>query len=65
MGLAKAGWGDEIAAAFAAEGLPVALPDGLTFESLKPLMKGDKKREGASVVFALPCGWGDVRAVKI
>ncbi len=65
LGLAKAGWGDEIAAAFAAEGLPVALPDGLTFESLKPLMKGDKKREGASVVFALPCGWGDVRAVKI
>jgi hypothetical protein len=28
-------------------------------------MRGDKKREGDFVVFALPCGWGDVRGVKI
>ena len=42
----------------------MTLPEGLTFEGLKPLMKGDKKREGNTVVFALPCGWGDVRGVR-
>ena len=65
LGHAKAGWADELAARFASAALPVALPDGLTFDSLAPLMAGDKKREGASVVFALPCGWGDVRAVRV
>ena len=34
-------------------------------EKLVPLMKGDKKRAGSVVTFALPCGWGDVRAVPI
>lgn len=65
LGLAPAQWPDEFAARFAAAGLPVELPDGLDFDSLVPLMRGDKKREGGSVVFALPCGWGDVRGVKI
>jgi 3-dehydroquinate synthetase len=65
LGLAPASWPDGFAARFAAAGLPTALPDGLTFEALVPLMRGDKKREGDSVVFALPCGWGDVRGVKI
>ena len=65
LGLAAAGWADEVAARFAAAGLPTALPEGVTFDSLKPLMSGDKKREGDTVVFALPCGWGDVRAVRI
>ena len=64
LGLAPATWPEEIAARFAAAHLPTTLPDGLTFENLKPLMKGDKKREGDAVVFALPCGWGDVRLVK-
>ncbi len=64
LGLASEAWADEIAARFSAAHLPTGLPDGLTFESLKPLMKGDKKREGDSVVFALPCGWGDVRLTK-
>lgn len=65
LGLANAGWADEIAARFKEAGLPVELPDGLTFDSLMPIMKGDKKREGDTVTFALPCAWGDVRAVKI
>ena len=64
-GLAQPGFAAELAARFAAAGLPTELPDGMTFESLKPIMAGDKKREGKSVVFALPCGWGDVRAVRI
>ncbi len=65
LGLAAEGWADEIAARFREAALPTALPEGMTFDSLKPLMKGDKKREGDSVVFALPCAWGDVRGVKI
>lgn len=65
LGLAKPGWADELAERFALACLPTALPDGLSFESLKPLMSGDKKREAGGVVFALPCGWGDVRAVKL
>ena len=65
LGLAKEGWADEIAARFASAGLPTALPEGMTFDGLKPLMKGDKKREGHSVVFALPCGWGDVRLERL
>ena len=65
LGHAPAGWADELAARFASAALPVSLPDGLTFDSLAPLMAGDKKREGASVVFALPCGWGSVKAVRV
>ncbi len=64
-GLATKEFAAELAARFAAAGLPTELPDGLTLEKLQPIMAGDKKREGKSVVFALPCGWGDVRAVKI
>ena len=64
-GLTAPSWPDELAARFASAGLPTALPDGLTFDKLVPLMRGDKKRAGATVVFALPCGWGDVRGVPI
>ena len=65
LGLAKPGWADELKARFAAAGLPTELPEGMAFDDLKPLMKGDKKREGSTVVFALPCGWGDVRVQTI
>ncbi len=64
-GLAPAGWPEEFADAFAAAGLPTELPGGMDVNELIPLMRGDKKREGCVVVFALPCGWGDVRAEKI
>ena len=64
LGLAGSGWADELAARFASANLPTSLPDGLTFDGLRPIMKGDKKREADAVVFALPCGWGDVRAVR-
>ena len=64
-GLAPAAWPDELEARFASAGLPTALPDGLSFGGLVPLMRGDKKRAGGTVVFALPCGWGDVRGVPI
>lgn len=64
-GLAPASWPEEFAARFAAAGLPTSLPDGISLDVLVPLMRGDKKREGGVVTFALPCGWGDVRGVKI
>ena len=64
-GLAPASWPEEFAARFAAANLPTSLPAGLSLDELVPLMRGDKKREGGAVTFALPCGWGDVRGVKI
>ncbi len=64
-GLASASWPEEFAARFAAAGLPTSLPDGISLDVLVPLMRGDKKREGGVVTFALPCGWGDVRGIKI
>lgn len=63
--LANEAWPDELAARFAAAGLPTALPEGMTFDSLIPDMRGDKKRDGGSVVFALPCGWGEVKKVEV
>ena len=62
LGMAPEGWAAELAERFSSAGLPASLPEGVTFESLVPYMKGDKKRAGGTVVFALPCGWGDVRA---
>ena len=64
-GLAPASWPEEFAARFAAANLPTSLPVGLSLDELVPLMRGDKKRDGGAVTFALPCGWGDVRGVKI
>ena len=64
-GLAPASWPEELAACFAAANLPTSLPGGLSLDELVPLMRGDKKRDGGAVTFALPCGWGDVRGVKI
>ena len=64
-GLSPSGWADEVAAAFAAEGLPTELPDGMDWAKLAPVMRGDKKRAGSVVTFALPCGWGDVRAIPV
>ena len=64
-GLAPASWPEELAARFSAANLPTSLPVGLSLDGLVPLMRGDKKREGGAVTFALPCGWGDVRGVKI
>lgn len=64
LGLAPAGWADELAQRFAQANLPVALPDGATFESLLGLMLNDKKHEGKAIVFALPTAWGTVQAYK-
>ena len=63
MGLAPETWPDELASRFREFGLKTELPDGLSFEKMADSMRGDKKRSGDVVTFALPCGWGDVRKV--
>ena len=65
LGLAPADWPDQVAAAFAKAGLPTALPDGITFESLAEIMRHDKKQRGGKISFALPCAPGDVRLVPV
>ena len=65
MGLAKASWPEELAELFREAGLPVAMPESLSFERLKERMRGDKKRSGNTVTFALPCAWGDVRTIPV
>ncbi|MBO5751149.1 MAG: hypothetical protein J6R80_01955 [Kiritimatiellae bacterium] len=65
MGLSPSEWPDELSARFAMAGLSTNLPAGISLDSLVHLMKGDKKRCASSVTFALPCAWGDVRAVPI
>ena len=65
LGLAPADWPDQVAAPFARAGLPPALPEGCTFDSLVPIMKRDKKKKGGVVRFALPCAPGDVRLTPV
>ena len=65
LGLAPADWPDQVAAPFARAGLPTALPEGCTFDSLVPIMKRDKKKKGGVVRFALPCAPGDVRLTPV
>ena len=60
-GLAAAGFGDAVAERFAAVGLPVALPEGLTFDDLLPVMARDKKNAAGRIRYALPFAFGDVR----
>ncbi len=65
LGLAADEWIREITEHFASAGLPTKMPEGITFESLKPVMRGDKKRNGMAVTFALPCSFGDARAITV
>jgi 3-dehydroquinate synthase len=60
-GLAPATWPEEVAGYFAKSGLPTELPPGIAMDSLKALMRRDKKRAGNVVSFALPVAPGDVR----
>ena len=65
LGLAPADWPDQVVAPFERVGLPTALPEGCTFESLAPIMERDKKKKGGVVRFALPCAPGDVRLIPV
>lgn len=65
LGLASPEWPEQLKERFKAAELPTELPEGIDFNSLIPIMKGDKKRSGDIVTFALPVANGDVRAVPV
>ncbi|MBP5626577.1 hypothetical protein J6X96_00190 [bacterium] len=65
LGLAKPEFVTEVKERFAAANLPTELPPNVTFASLRDIMRKDKKHQGKTVTFALPCAMGDVRAVPI
>lgn len=65
LNLAPTDWPEKVVALFAAANLPTALPDGITFDSLIPLMRRDKKNAEGKIVFALPVALGDVRVVPV
>ena len=64
LGMATNEWVEEFAAEFEKAGLPISYNKDI--KNLVPIMMSDKKKSGGtSVTFTLPCGWGDVRAVKL
>ena len=65
LSLASEGWAKEVEDAFSSVGLPVPIPSNICKSEIPETVKGDKKRAGDVVSFALPCGWGDVRIVPI
>ena len=65
LGLANPEWPKELVELFKSAGLPFKMPETLSFDGLKERMRGDKKRSGNTVTFALPCGWGEVRSVPV
>ena len=65
MGLADRAFVNELEERFAQFGIETSLPPNLDKMMLKNFMLNDKKRDGNEVFFALPCGWGDVRLVKM
>ncbi|MCQ2379378.1 MAG: bifunctional shikimate kinase/3-dehydroquinate synthase [Victivallaceae bacterium] len=65
LDLAPESWPNELAEMFSRSGLGTSLPDGIGWDDMVPVMRGDKKRRGGRVVFALPCGFGDVRTVEV
>jgi 3-dehydroquinate synthetase len=65
LGLARPSWPQELSERFELFDLPVELPGGMTWARMREVIMCDKKRSNGTVVFALPCGWGDVRPVPI
>lgn len=65
LGLAPAGWEEQVAELFRRAGLPVELPQGIEFAGLVDAMRRDKKKRGDEVLLALPCAMGDVRLTPV
>ena len=61
MGLAKAGLADTISEVLSGLGLPVAWPDGLSWENVLRAMSVDKKRAGGKLRFSLPVQIGEIK----
>jgi shikimate kinase / 3-dehydroquinate synthase len=64
-GVAKTGLSDEIAAVLAALGLPVQIPTEMPSEGILRAMRVDKKKNAASIRFALPVEIGKVELVDV
>ena len=65
IGLAKNGLSDEITAVLAKLGLPVQIPKDLSREEILRAMRVDKKKNAASIRFALPVEVGKVELVGV
>lgn len=65
IGLAKNGLSDEITAVLAKLGLPVQIPKDLSREEILRAMRVDKKKNAASIRFALPVEVGKVELVDV
>ena len=65
IGVARNGLSDEIAGVLTKLGLPVHISDGLPREEILRAMRVDKKKNAASIRFALPVEIGEVELVDI
>jgi shikimate kinase / 3-dehydroquinate synthase len=65
IGVAKNGLSDEIAAVLTKLGLPIRIPDQLPREEILEAMRMDKKKNAASIRFALPVEIGKVELVDV
>lgn len=65
VGIASSEVADQIAAIFAAVGLPTALPKGLSCCQLIDAMLRDKKTANGKIRFSLPAALGDVRIHQV
>lgn len=65
LGHAAVDWPDRVAVLFAQVGLPTELPGGLSFETLVPVMKRDKKKKNGVIRFALPYDFGNVSLTPV
>ena len=65
IGVAKNGLSDEIMAVLTRLGLPVQIPNDLARAEILSAMRVDKKKNGASIRFALPVEIGKVELVDV
>ena len=65
IGVAKTGLRDEITDVLTGLGLPVQIPNELPREEILRAMRVDKKKNAASIRFALPVDVGNVELVEV
>jgi 3-dehydroquinate synthetase len=65
IGVARNGLSEDIAAVLKGLGLPIRIPDELPRQEILAAMRVDKKKNAASIRFALPAEIGRVELVNI
>jgi 3-dehydroquinate synthase len=65
IGVARNGLSEDIAAVLTGLGLPIRIPDELPRQDILAAMRADKKKNAASIRFALPAEIGRVELVDI